>query len=230
MIRVLVVLPLRLLLIVLVVGALLLLAFRAVNPPGGLYMLSEAQRLGGTDRTWRDIDQMAPALPLSVMAAEDARFCEHWGLDLDAIEQALQEHEKGGRLRGASTLTQQVAKNVFLWHGRSLIRKGLEAGIAVGIEMIWPKRRTLEVYLNVAEFADGIFGAEAAAQHYFGASARDLPPAQAARLAAVLPNPKDRDAAPPSAWLRQRAGQIRDGAETLRRTGRAACVGLGNTS
>lgn len=197
--------------------------YRVVPVPGGIYMASEAIRLGGIERDWRGMDEIAPALARSVLAGEDARFCEHWGFDFDAIRQALEEREQG-RVRGASTITQQVAKNVFLWHGRSWARKGLEAGFAGLVEAVWPKRRILEVYLNVAEFGPGIFGAEAAARHHFGRSASDLTADQAARLAAVLPNPRERSASQPSSYVQRRARAIRSGAETLRASGRDACV------
>ncbi len=198
-------------------------AYRLVDPPGGVYMAAEALRLGGVERDWRDLDQMTPALPRSVMAAEDARFCDHVGFDLEAIQTAIEERERG-RFRGASTISQQVAKNVFLWHGGGWVRKGLEAGFTVLIEAMWPKRRILEVYLNTAEFAEGVFGAEAAARHAFGRGADALSADQAARLAAVLPNPKERSAAHPSAFVQRRARAIRAGAQTLRAEGRDACV------
>ena len=157
------------------------------------------------------------------MAAEDARFCDHWGFDFAAIREAI-EARKGGRVRGASTISQQVAKNVFLWHGRSWVRKGLEVGFTLLIEAIWPKRRIIEVYLNTAEFAPGVFGAEAAARHHFGREASALTADQAARLAAVLPAPKTRSAAAPSDFVRRRAAAIRDGAATLQAQGRDGCV------
>jgi len=159
-----------------------------------------------------------------VMAAEDANFCLHWGFDLAAIEKAIEDNAKGRRVRGASTITQQVAKNLFLWHGRSWLRKGLEAGFSVLIETIWTKRRIVEVYLNIAEFDEGVFGAQAAARRYFKADASDLTLAQAARLAAVLPDPKDRSATSGSDFMRRRAAAIAEGARTLEADGRAACI------
>jgi monofunctional biosynthetic peptidoglycan transglycosylase len=153
------------------------------------------------------------------VAAEDANFCLHWGFDMGAIRTAIAE----GSGRGASTLSQQVVKNVWLWHGRNWGRKALEAMITPVMETAWPKRRVLEVYLNVAEFDEGVFGVEAAARHYFGLSAADLSPAQAARLAAVLPDPKGRSASRPTDALRRRAARIMDGAATIARDGRAAC-------
>lgn len=212
----------------LLVGALALAAlwvalYRVLPPPGGVYMAAEAFRLGGVERDWVGFDAISPELARSVMAAEDARFCDHMGFDFDAIRAAIEERERG-RVRGASTISQQVAKNVFLWHGRTWARKGLEVGFTGLVELIWSKRRILEVYLNSVEFAPGVFGAEAAAQRLFGRGAGELTADQAARLAAVLPNPKERNAADPSAWVRQRAQAIRAGADTLRAEGRDACV------
>ena len=155
----------------------------------------------------------------SAVAAEDANFCLHWGLDLTAIRAALDQ----GGTRGASTISQQVVKNVFLWQGRSWLRKALEAGLTPVMEALWSKRRVLEVYLNIAEFDEGVFGVEAAAQHYFGVSAADLSDLQAARLAAVLPDPKGRSASDPGPLVRQRTGQIIDGAATIAADGRDDC-------
>lgn len=214
---------LRLVLAALVLVVVWVGAYRWIDPPGGVYMASEALRLGGIERKWRDLDEMAPALPRSAMAAEDARFCDHIGFDFEAIRDAIEERERG-RFRGASTITQQVAKNVFLWHGGAWVRKGLEAAFTLLIEVAWPKRRILEVYLNTAEFAEGVFGAEAAARHYFGRGAERLSADEAARLAAVLPNPKERSASRPSGYLQRRARAIRAGAETLRAEGRDDCV------
>jgi monofunctional biosynthetic peptidoglycan transglycosylase len=155
----------------------------------------------------------------SVVAAEDANFCLHWGFDMAAIRLAVDQ----GATRGASTLSQQVVKNVFLWHGRNWARKAMEAAITPVMELVWTKRRILVVYLNVAEFGEGIFGVEAAAQHYFGVSAAELTAVQAARLAAVLPDPKRRNAGDPSRFVRNRARAIISGAETVAVDGRASC-------
>ncbi len=197
----------------------LVLVYAVVPPPTTLYMLSEARRLGGVERDWVGADQIAPVMLRSVVAAEDANFCLHWGFDMAAIRLAV---EQGGN-RGASTLSQQVVKNVFLWHGRNWGRKALEAMITPVMELVWTKRRILVVYLNVAEFAEGVFGVEAAALHHFGVSAAELTAVQAARLAAVLPDPKGRDAGKPSGMVRNRAAGIVDGAETIRVDGRAGC-------
>lgn len=158
---------------------------------------------------WVDMDDISPFMGLAVIAAEDQTFPRHWGFDVAAIEKALshnQRHET--RIRGASTLSQQTAKNVFLWDGRSWLRKGLEAGLTVGIETVWSKKRILTVYLNVAEFGTGVFGVEAAAQRYFHKPASKLTMSEAALLAAVLPNPIRFKADAPSGYVRSRQAWI----------------------
>lgn len=200
-------------------AVLLVLLFSVVNPPTTHTIWSEKRRLGDVDQEWVPLEDIAPVLARSVVAAEDARFCQHWGIDVRAVRAALAE---GGR-RGGSTLSQQVVKNVFLWQGRSWGRKALETLLTPLVEAIWSKRRILEVYLNVAEMDEGIFGAEAAARHYFGVGPEALSARQAALIAAVLPNPKGRSAARPSKFLSRRATQIADGAATIRADGRAAC-------
>jgi monofunctional biosynthetic peptidoglycan transglycosylase len=209
----------RAVLAVTVLYAALILIFALVPPPTNIYQMQERWRLGPLQRDWVAWDDIAPVMARSVVAAEDANFCLHWGIDMAAIRSAL---DQGGG-RGASTLSQQVVKNVFLWHGRSWLRKGLEAALTPAVELVWTKRRILHVYLNVAEFDEGVFGVQAAAQRHFGVDARDLTPQQAARLAAVLPDPKGRDAGKPGPQTRRRATRIADGAETIRADGRAAC-------
>mgnify|MGYP006307038427 FL=1 len=208
----------RLVLFLVILIGVAVVTYRVINPPVTYYMLQEKWRLGALDRQWVPLEGVAPVMARSVVAAEDANFCQHWGFDMSAIRDAIAD---GGN-RGASTLSQQVVKNVYLWHGRSWPRKALEAAITPLVEAVWPKRRIIEVYLNVAEFDEGVFGVEAAARHYFGVGPEALTPVQAARLAAVLPNPKERNAARPSSWLRKRAGGIMDGAASIRRDGRAA--------
>ncbi|MGB3555439.1 MAG: monofunctional biosynthetic peptidoglycan transglycosylase [Jannaschia sp.] len=195
------------------------LAYRWIDPPTTPYILAEANRLGGIDRVWRDIDSIAPVMARAAVAAEDSDFCLHWGFDVDAIREAIED----GAGRGASTISQQVVKNAFLWQGRSWPRKALEATLTPTVELLWPKRRILEVYLNVAEFDAGVFGVEAAARHYFGQGAADLSPRQAGLLAALLPSPKTRDARRPTAFLSRRANSVADGAATIRADGRAVC-------
>ena len=209
----------RILGIVILVALCVIVAHRVLNPPMTFYMRQEAARLGEIDHEWVPINEVAPVMARAVVAAEDANFCHHWGFDMAAIRSAI---DSGGT-RGASTISQQVVKNVYLWHGRSWTRKALEALMTPVVEVIWPKRRIVEVYLNVAEFDEGVFGIEAASQHYFGVSPDALSDVQAARLAAVLPNPKDRSASRPTAKLQKRAASIQDGAATILRDGRAAC-------
>ncbi|MBR9650317.1 monofunctional biosynthetic peptidoglycan transglycosylase [Thalassovita aquimarina] len=194
-------------------------AYAFVDPPVTIYMKQEENRLGGIKRQWVDLDDIAPVMARSVVAAEDANFCNHWGFDMSAIRAAIED----GANRGASTISQQVVKNTFLWHGRSWPRKALETLMTPMVELVWTKRRIVEVYLNVAEFDEGVFGVDAAARHYFGVSAAKLSPVQAARLAAILPSPKARSASKPAEFVRRRAAVIMDGAETIRRDGRAAC-------
>ncbi len=158
---------------------------------------------------WVGMDEISPWMGLAVIAAEDQKFPEHWGFDMAAIQKAVAHNERNeNRIRGASTLSQQTAKNLFLLDGRSWVRKGLEAGLTVGIETVWSKRRILTVYLNIAEFGDGIFGVEAAARHYFNKPASQLSASQAALLAAVLPNPLRFKADAPSGYVRSRQAWI----------------------
>lgn len=209
----------RVVLGVVIFVVLITLAYRFLNPPLTPYAFSESRRLGEIEQDWVGIEDIAPVMARSAVAAEDANFCLHWGLDINAIQAALDQ----GSGRGASTISQQVVKNVYLWHGRSWFRKSLEAVWTPLTEALWPKRRILELYLNVAEFDEGVFGIEAAARHYFGVSAADLTATQAARLAAVLPAPKDRSASDPSSSVRRRAASIADGAATILADGRSAC-------
>ncbi|TMM52688.1 monofunctional biosynthetic peptidoglycan transglycosylase [Sulfitobacter sabulilitoris] len=207
------------------VSAVFLIAVLAVvlgaliNPPTTAYMLAEKRRLGAVAQTWVPLDNVAPIMARAVVAAEDANFCNHWGFDLPAIKKAIEE----GGTRGASTLSQQTVKNVYLWHGRTYTRKAMEALLTPIVEAIWSKRRIIEVYLNVAEFDEGVFGVSAAAQHYFGVRADQLSDVQAARLAAILPSPQKRSAGDPSSYVRKRARQILEGAATIGADGRADC-------
>ena len=158
---------------------------------------------------WVSMDEISPWMELAVIAAEDQKFPEHWGFDVSAIEKALAHNERNeNRIRGASTLSQQTAKNLFLWDGRSWVRKGLEAGLTLGMETVWSKKRILTVYLNIAEFGDGVFGVEAAAQRYFHKPASRLSLSEAALLAAVLPNPLRFKANAPSGYVRSRQAWI----------------------
>jgi monofunctional biosynthetic peptidoglycan transglycosylase len=190
------------------------LALRWVHPPVSAFM-AEAW-IGAKIRRdsfelhhrWADLNRISPHLALAVVASEDQRFPEHWGFDVAAIEKAYERNKRSRKVRGASTISQQTAKNLFLWSGRSYVRKALEAYFTVLSETLWPKRRILEMYLNFAEFGDGIYGAEAAAQRYFGKPASRLTQGDAALLAAVLPNPDKFHAAAPSAYLERRRAWI----------------------
>ncbi len=221
----------RILVLLLVLAVLPLgpvLFHRFVNPTHTAFMwvarseLRAAGRDGRVERRWADIGAINPNLRLAVIASEDQKFLEHAGFDLEAIQKAMAYNERprnqrAKRVRGASTISQQVAKNLYLWPGRSLLRKGLEAYLTLLIEVTWPKRRILEVYLNVAQFDADLFGAEAAAQRFFKKPASRLSAAEAALLAAVLPNPKHFHAAKPSNYLRRRQRYVLDQMESLGR-------------
>ncbi|MCB1560528.1 MAG: monofunctional biosynthetic peptidoglycan transglycosylase [Xanthomonadales bacterium] len=191
------------------------LLWRFVDPPTTAFMLArqwEARSAGDADfrlrHDWQPLSRISPQLGLAVVASEDQKFPDHHGFDVDAIEAAIAARQQGGRLRGASTISQQLAKNLFLWSGRSFVRKGLEAWFTLLIETAWPKRRILEVYLNVVEFGDGVYGAEAAAQHFFAKPASALTAEESALLAATLPNPRAYRADRPGPYLRERQAWI----------------------
>lgn len=203
------------LLSLLAISVLQVLVLRFVNPPFSAFMAArqlQAWRSGEQDfrmaYDWRDGGDISEHLAVAVIASEDQRFAEHNGFDFKAIEKARASHERGGKLRGASTISQQTAKNLFLWGGRSWLRKGIEAWYTVLIEALWPKSRIIEVYVNIAEFGDGVYGAQAAARTYFGTDAAYLSAAQAARLAAVLPSPKRYSAANPGPYVQRRTCAI----------------------
>ncbi|SFJ68222.1 monofunctional biosynthetic peptidoglycan transglycosylase [Jannaschia pohangensis] len=195
------------------------LAYRWINPPTTIYIEQERARLGSVAQTWVDLEDMAPVMARAAVAAEDANFCLHWGFDVEAIREAIED----GSGRGASTISQQVVKNAFLWQGRSWVRKAMEAALTPVMETLWPKRRVIEIYLNVAEFDEGVFGVGAASQHYFGRDVADLTARQAGLLAAILPSPKTRSAARPTDFVSRRANSVADGAATILADGRADC-------
>ena len=199
--------------------------YRFVPPPITYLMVERLFEGRGFERRWRPIGQMSPVLVQAVIAAEDARFCEHAGFDVTAIEKAMAHNERRpNKIRGGSTISQQTAKNIFLWPDRSYLRKGLEAYFTVLIETVWGKRRIMEVYLNSVEWGPGVYGAEAAARRNFGVGANKLSPPQAARLAAILPSPLKWRAANPGPYVARRSGKIRAAAGTVRRANLAACV------
>lgn len=204
-------------LLALLASVLPVLLLRWVDPPTSAFMLArqfEAWSGGQSDFVlryrWVDWDQLSPQLPIALVAAEDQRFPEHAGFDFVAIDQALADNARGGRMRGASTISQQVAKNLFLWEQRSWLRKAVEAWFTVLIETLWPKQRILEVYANLAEFGNGVFGAEAAARHFFGKPAAELDATESARLAAVLPSPRRYSVSAPGPFVQQRTAWIRE--------------------
>ncbi|MBC9246486.1 monofunctional biosynthetic peptidoglycan transglycosylase [Paracoccus sp. 11-3] len=199
--------------------AVLVMFYALINPPTTWTIVKEAQEHPIAPRRWANIEDIAPVMLRSVVAAEDANFCLHWGFDMNEIRNVV----KSGGSRGASTITQQTAKNVYLWQTRSWPRKALETAFTPMIEAFWSKRRILEVYLNVAEFGPGVFGVTAASQQFYGTTPDRLTAVQAARLVAVLPAPKSRS--PHQASRRSRA--IADGAATIARDARSACFESG---
>jgi monofunctional biosynthetic peptidoglycan transglycosylase len=214
---------------VVIAPVIAVIAYRFAPPPITILMIERLFEGHGLDHRWLPISQMSPDLPRAAIAAEDARFCVHRGFDFQAIEKAMRHDErraaKGvGRLRGGSTISQQTAKNVFLWPQRSWVRKGLETYFTVLIETIWGKQRIMEVYLNTVEMGPGVYGVEAAAQRYFHASARSVNAAQAARLIAILPSPLKWQVIDPGAYVRRRSGRIDRGEGALARGGGAGCA------
>lgn len=188
----------------------LISTLRFINPPTSAFILIDQWQHPDREvhHVWVDLEHISAWMPLAVIASEDQTFLDHWGLDIKGIKTAINSYQKGDSLRGASTISQQTAKNLFLWNGRQFVRKIMEAGLTLGLEGLWSKRRIMEVYLNIAEFGEGIYGVEAASRHFFGVNAGQLTPIQAARLAAVLPNPKRFNAGQPSAYISQRVGWI----------------------
>jgi monofunctional glycosyltransferase len=206
---------LRLPLLFVVASVLQVAVLRFVDPPMTAFMVGRyVEAWGDGDRgfaiayDWRDANQISKQLPLALVAAEDQQFPMHSGFDFKAIEKARAHNAKGRKVRGASTISQQLAKNLFLWRGRSWVRKGLEVWYTVLIEALWPKERIIEVYANVIEYGDGVYGAQAAARRFFGKDASKLTAAEAARLAAVLPNPRKYSVAKPGPYVQRRSRSI----------------------
>ena len=219
---------LALLLILIIAGPPLQVVILRIVPP--LFTELMVQRLiqgYGWDYQWRPLSQISRDMVQAAVASEDARFCSHHGFDFQAMEAALRHNERrpNGKVKGGSTISQQTAKNVFLWPGRSYIRKGVEAWYTVLIETLWGKRRIMEVYLNVVEFGPGVYGAQAASQHFFHEDASQLSPAQAAHLISVLPDPLKWRVAAPGAYVAKRSRRIDGAIGTVRDDGLAGCVG-----
>jgi monofunctional biosynthetic peptidoglycan transglycosylase len=205
----------------------LTLIYRFVPPPVTILMVQRVFQGKGLDYRWRSLKHISPALVQAAIASEDAKFCSHHGFDFEAMQKAAAANKRRpGKIRGGSTISQQTAKNVFAWPQRSYLRKGVEAYYTLLIETLWGKRRIMEVYLNVAEMGAGTYGAEAAAQRYFGVSADQLTRAQAARLVAILPNPLKYKAVNPGRYVARRSRKIGAAAGTVRSDGLSSCVGV----
>jgi monofunctional biosynthetic peptidoglycan transglycosylase len=205
-------------------SVLLVVALRFVPPPFTFTMLGDLLAGRSVTKQWMPLDRIDPDMARAAIAGEDAKFCSHHGFDLEAIAGAAYRNAQGGRIRGGSTISQQTAKNVFLFQGGGYIRKAFEAWFTLLIEAIWGKRRIMEVYLNVAETGIGTYGAEAGAQRYFNHSASKLTPTEAARIAAVLPLPKKREAVAPSGFVRRHGNTIARYVGVVRRQGLDACI------
>lgn len=203
------------------VSVLLVVAFKWLPPPVTATMIFDGN---GITKDWEPLSNIDRNMVTAVIAAEDGKFCLHSGFDTEAIEQAIENNAKGGRIRGGSTISQQTAKNVFLWQGGGFVRKGFEAWFTFLIENIWGKRRIMEVYLNVAETGIGTYGAEAGAQRYFNHSAARLSKTEAARMAAALPLPKERSVTNPRGWTRRYGNLISARMGVVRRDGLDSCV------
>ncbi|MBI1179951.1 MAG: monofunctional biosynthetic peptidoglycan transglycosylase [Alphaproteobacteria bacterium] len=193
---------------VLLVPVALILVYRVVPPPVTPLMLIRSADGYGIRKQWTGLDRISPALQRAVIASEDAKFCEHNGFDWASLEDSVDDLEEGKRARGASTISMQTAKNLFLWPARSFVRKGAEAYITMWLELLWPKQRILEVYLNIIEWGKGIYGAQTAAETYFGIPAAGLNSRQAALMAVALPTPRKSNPGRPSSYLSSRAGVI----------------------
>jgi monofunctional glycosyltransferase len=200
------------------------LFYLLVPIPGTYLMVQRAFEGADVRRNPVSLSRISPHLVRSVIASEDAKFCSHSGFDWPAIEKAMKSNERGRKLRGGSTISQQTAKNVFLWPQRSWVRKGVEAGFTVIIETFWPKRRIMEAYLNLAEFGPGVFGAEAGSLKHFRKHAKDLTPLEAARLAAILPSPRKWSPTAPSRRVSRKANAVVKGARIVRESGLDACI------
>jgi monofunctional glycosyltransferase len=207
------------------IGSLLwVLIYKFLPPPVTATMLGDAVAGRGITKDWMSIDQIDASMPRAVIAAEDAKFCAHSGFDTEAIEKAIKYNARGGRIRGGSTISQQTAKNVFLWQGGGFFRKGLEAYFTVLIEAIWGKRRIMEVYLNVAETGIGTYGVQAGSIRYFGHGADQMTNVEAARIAAILPLPKKRVATAPRGFTKRYGNRIAARTNVVKRDALDACL------
>ena len=214
----------RTVLVLIVFSVVWVVAYRFVAVPLTWPMARDALAGRHVERHWVALGDIAPAVPRAAIGAEDARFCAHRGFDFGAMEAAAEKNAAGKKLRGGSTISQQTAKNAFLWPGRSYLRKGLEAWFTVLIEQIWGKRRIMEVYLNIAEMGPGVYGVDAAARRYFDVPANALSPAQAARIVAILPQPIKRSAEAPKGYTRKYARRIERRIRVVKREAIDGCL------
>ena len=216
----------RAILFFLAVSVIWVLIYRFVPPPVTFTMLGDAVAGRGINKDWMSLSAMDPDMARAAIASEDGKFCTHNGFDTEAIESALKRNARGGRIRGGSTISQQTAKNAFLWQNGGYARKGLEAWFTLLIETLWGKRRIMEVYLNIAETGIGTYGANAGALRYFGHDASRLSPVEAARIAAILPLPKQREAITPSGFTRRYGNIIAARIGVVKRDGLDGCLSL----
>ncbi len=220
----------RLILAFILISVLWVLAYRFVPPPITATMAGDLVAGRGLDKDWMGIDEIDRDMVRAAIAAEDSKFCGHDGFDFDAIEEAMQRNASGGRIRGGSTISQQTAKNAFLWQGGGYVRKGFEAWFTMLIETMWTKRRIMEVYLNLAETGIGTYGVNAGSQRYYGHDASAMTRQEAARIAAVLPLPKKRGAIAPKGFTRRYGGTIAARVGVVARDGLDSCVYAGTTA
>ncbi|RJF85494.1 monofunctional biosynthetic peptidoglycan transglycosylase [Sphingomonas cavernae] len=214
----------RAILIFLGVSVAWVVFYKFVPPPITATMIADVIGGRGLTKDWMSLSRMDPNMARAAIAGEDGKFCSHHGFDAEAIEDAMRRNAKGGRIRGGSTISQQTAKNAFLWQGGGFFRKGLEAYFTVLIELIWGKPRIMEVYLNIAETGIGTYGANAGAQRYFGHDASRLTPMEAGRIAAVLPLPKKREAISPGGFTRRHGNRLARWVGVVRRDGLDSCL------
>jgi monofunctional glycosyltransferase len=214
----------KLVLALLLLSLLWVVAYRFIAPPITFTMIGNAIEGNGIDKKWMSLDRMDPNMARAAIAGEDARFCLHHGFDFQALQKAYEHDQRGGRIRGGSTISQQTAKNAFLIQGGGYLRKAVEAYFTVLIEAIWGKRRIMEVYLNVAETGIGTYGANAGATRYFGHDASHLTPTEAARIAAVLPLPKKRAAIDPHGFVRRHGNALARYVGVVRGSGLDRCL------
>jgi monofunctional glycosyltransferase len=215
----------RLILYFIVGSVLWAVLYKFVPPPFTFTMMGDVMAGRSVDKDWMSLSDISPNMARAAIAAEDAKFCEHGGFDREAIAKAAQRNARGGRIRGGSTISQQTAKNAFLWQGGGYIRKGMEAWFTLLIENIWGKRRIMEVYLNIAETGVATYGVNAGSQRYFGHDAGEMSTAEAARIAAILPLPKKREAVSPKGYTRKYGNRIKARTGVVKRDALDACLG-----